>query len=279
MEEKAMGKGPGGGHMRPPLVKETTASPIGDDIYCIVSPPVGFYQYLILGQEKALLVDTGMGIGSIRKVVESITSLPVIVVNTHCHPDHAGGNAEFDPALCNPADLDVFRTMATKEFRIQDVSHMPGDVDWAAQLQPTGPEPVPAEDGQIIDLGGRQVQIIFTPGHTHGSLCVFEEATGTLFTGDNVQGRTTTVREWNSCPVEVLYESLKKLQALPLKRMLAGHMPNDNSPEILDWEILCAGEILAGAKDEPRDFRGQTVYEHRYNGIGIEYAEGNIRKQ
>ena len=272
------GKGPGKGHGRPPLVKEITARPIGDDIYNISSPPVGFQQYLVTGTERALLVDTGMGIGSIRKVVESITSLPVIVVNTHCHPDHAGGNAEFGTVLCNPADLDVFRQMATKEFRAGDVSHMPGDVDWAAQLQPTAPEPQAAEDGQIVDLGGRQLQIIFTPGHTHGSLCVFEEATGTLFTGDNVQARTTTVREWNSSSVEELYESLQKLSRLPVKRILGGHQPNDNPPELLAKEIRCAEEILAGAVDEPGEFRGLTVYVHQYKEISIEYAEGNIRR-
>ena len=273
-----MEKGMEKGHRRPPLQKEATIREIGSGIYNISSPPVGFQEYLIPGKEKALLIDTGMGIDSIRKVVETVTSLPVIVVTTHCHPDHAGGNAEFGPALFNPAELDVFRAMTTVEFRTDDVSHMPGEINWTEHLQPQGPEPVPAQDGQILDIGGREFQIIFTPGHTHGSLCVFEEATGTLFTGDNVMPRTTAVREWNASTVEELYESLKKLSKLPVRRILTGHMPNDCTPDVLEREIICAEHILAGAQGEPRDFRGQTTYLYEYEGVSIEYRADNIHK-
>ena len=262
----------------PPMQKEILVADIGNRIFNISTPPVGFQQYLVLGEERAALIDTGMGIGSIRKVVESVTSLPVIVINTHCHPDHAGGNVEFDPALINPADLDVFKKMTTLEFRIQDVSRMPGGEEWASQLQPMGPEPVAAQDGQIIDLGDRQLQIIFTPGHTHGSLCVFEEATGTLFTGDNVQANATALREWNSCTVEEFYESLEKLAKLPVKRILGGHRPNDNPPDLLQRKLACAKQILDGAEGEEKTRMGQTAYEYEYEGTAIMYRKEHIYK-
>lgn len=265
-------------HKRPPMQKEITWTDLGDGIINIATPPVGFQQYLVLGTEKALLVDTGIGVGSIRKVVESITSLPVIVVNTHCHPDHAGGNAEFAPALINPADMDVFQKMATLEFRKEDVSRMPGGEEWAAQLQPTGPEPVPASDGQLIDLGGRTLQIIFTPGHTHGSLCVYEEATGVLFTGDNVQANTTALREWNSSTVEEFYESLQKLSRLNVKRILGGHRPNDNPADLLQRKLECAKQILDGAKGEAHERMGQVSLVYEWKDTSIEYTEHNIHR-
>ena len=105
---------------RPQMQKEITCENLGNGIYNIATPPVGFQQYLILGQEKALLIDSGMGIGSLRKEVEKITDLPVILINTHGHPDHAGGNAEFAPALMCPAEFDVYEQMATLEYRKKD---------------------------------------------------------------------------------------------------------------------------------------------------------------
>lgn len=265
-------------HRHPPIQKEITVTDIGERIFNISTPPVGFQQYLVLGEERAALIDTGMGIGSIKKAVESVTGLPIVVINTHCHPDHAGGNAEFEPALFNPAELDVFKKMTTLEFRVQDVSRMPGGETWVSQLQPMGPEPVAAQDGQIVDLGGRRLQIIFTPGHTHGSLCVFEEATGVLFTGDNVQANATALREWNSCTVEEFYESLEKLAKLPVKRILGGHRPNDNPPDLLRRKLACAKQILDGARGVEKTHMGQTAYEYEYEGTAILYREGYIYK-
>lgn len=265
-------------HKRPPMQKEITITDIGNNIYNIATPPVGFQQYLVVGKERAALIDTGMGIGSLKKAVESITKLPIVLINTHCHPDHAGGNAEFEPALINPADLDVFWKMATLEFRIQDVSRMPGGEEWAKQLQPTGPEPVAAYDGQIIDLGGRSLQIIFTPGHTHGSLCVFEEATGSLFTGDNVQANATALREWNSCTVEEFYESMQKLCKLPVKRILGGHRPNDNPPDLLTRKLECAEQILNGAVGTEKTQMGITALEFEWKDTAITYLPDRIRR-
>lgn len=263
-------------HKRPPLQKEITSQKIGEGLYCLSSPPVGFKQYLFLGSEKALLVDTGMGIGSLRTVIETITDLPVTVINTHGHPDHAGGNSEFEDTWINPADFDVFEKMASIEFRREDVSHMPGEVDWATLLLPTPPLPKALTDGQTFDLGGRVLSVIFTPGHTHGSLCVYEEATGILVTGDNVQANTTALREWNSATVEDLYESLLKLSKRNVKRLLAGHAPNDNPADLLDRKIACAKKILDGATGEPHEFRGNTTYLFESDGTSIEYMEHHI---
>lgn len=265
-------------HPPMPVQREITVTDIGDRMFNISTPPVGFQQYLVLGEERAALIDTGMGIGSLKKAVESVTDLPVVVINTHCHPDHAGGNAEFAPALFNPAELDVFKKMATLEFRIQDVSRMPGGQEWVPQLQPMGPEPVAARDGQIVDLGGRRLQIIFTPGHTHGSLCVFEEAAGVLFTGDNVQANATALREWNSSTVEEFHESLEKLAKLPVKRILGGHRPNDNPPDLLQRKLACAKQILDGAEGVEKTHMGQTAYEYAFEGTAIMYRREHIYK-
>lgn len=266
-------------HKRPPMQKEITWTDIGNNIINFSSPPVGFQQYLVLGQERALLIDTGMGIGSLAEIIKKITDLPITVVNTHCHPDHAGGNYEFEPALINPAELDVFQRMATLEFRQEDVAQMPNGQEFLSKLLPTGPEPVAATDGQIIDLGGRQLQLIFTPGHTHGSLCVYEPATGILFTGDNVQANATALREWNACSVEEFAESMEKLAKLHITRILGGHRPNDNPPDLLTRKLACAKQILGGAKGTEKNMRGQLAWEFEWEDTAITYDPERIYKK
>lgn len=214
-----------------------------------------------------------------EKIIDGITDLPIVVINTHCHPDHAGGNAEFAPALCNPADLDIFQQMATLEFRQQDVAHMPNGEKFAAQLQPTGPEPIGVEDGHIIDLGGRQLQLIFTPGHTHGSLCVYEAETGILFTGDNVQANTTALTEWNSSTVEEFANSLGKLAKLNITRILGGHKPNDNPPDLLTQKLECAKQILNGVPGTEKIIRGTICLQNEYAGTSISYNPQRIFKK
>ncbi|MCD8127278.1 MAG: MBL fold metallo-hydrolase [Clostridiales bacterium] len=261
----------------PPMQKEVTWTDLGNGIYNFSSPPVGFQQYLVLGDKRALLVDTGMGIGSLKNAVEQITDLPVTVINTHGHPDHAGGNAEFGPALMCPAEFDVYERMATREFREGDVSHMPNGVSFVPQLLPTGPAPCPVEDGQIIDLGGRTLKVIYTPGHTHGSICIYDEATGGLFTGDNVQARETALREWNSSTVETFRDSLLRLEALHPAKIMGGHQPNVNEPELLGRVLRCAQAILDGAQGEEMQMRGGgTCLSYASEGVSICYTAENI---
>ena len=149
---------------RPPMQKEIQVADLGNGIYNFSTPPVGFQQYLILGQEKALLIDSGMGVGSLRKEVEKITDLPVTLINTHGHPDHAGGNAEFEPALMCPAEFDVYEKMATLEYRKKDSGPKgrPGGPGKMPELQPTGPAPVPVEDGPAAELLKKPVNTKFT---------------------------------------------------------------------------------------------------------------------
>lgn len=264
----------------PPIQENITYTDLGDGIINISCPPVGFQQYLVLGEERALLVDTGMGVGSIKEVVDQLTTLPVTVINTHGHPDHAGGNAEFAPALMCPAEFDVYEKMATKEFRIDDVGHMPGGAKAVEKLQPTGPAPVPVADGEIIDLGGRTLKVIFTPGHTHGSICVYDEKTGALFTGDNIQAMTTTLREWNSSTVEEFVDSLKKVAALNPTKILGGHRPNVNEPELLGRVIACAEDVLSGAEYTKRPGRGGVICNfYERDGVSIEFTDDKIRKR
>lgn len=118
----------------------------------------GVRLFLLCGNKKALLIDTGMSGVDVRKNAESLTDLPISLINTHADIDHIGGNKEFDITYMHPAELYNYK----------------GDI-------------IPVWDGEVIDLGERLIKIIHTPGHTPGSIALFDLKYKFLFGGDPIQ--------------------------------------------------------------------------------------------
>lgn len=148
--------------------------------------------HLILGTERALLFDTGMGFFPIRPVVERITELPVAVLNSHTHYDHVGGNAEFAEILA----VDSAYTRAnmagfTHERIASETSAAAFCEELPEDAEPQGFSTRPwqasrfVEDGEILDLGERQVQVLLVPGHTPDATALLDAENRLLFTGDS----------------------------------------------------------------------------------------------
>ena len=148
--------------------------------------------YLILGTDRALLFDTGLGIGSIRTVVGELTPLPVTVLNSHTHYDHVGGNAEFDHILARDTPYTAANSRGFPH------SELAGEVSPAAlcRLLPTGIDSARfhtrsytrterVADGSRIDLGGRTLEVLEVPGHTPDAVALLDRAAGFLWTGDS----------------------------------------------------------------------------------------------
>ena len=138
------------------------------------------YHYLIEGSEWAALFDAGPGVRDLRPVVQSLTSRPILFIPSHFHYDHVGNQVRFEHVAV--IDLPGLRERAPDgrlEFEWYEhlgvgegIEAVPLDVDrW---LQP----------GEAIDLGGRSLEVIYTPGHTPESISLLERARGLLFTGD-----------------------------------------------------------------------------------------------
>jgi glyoxylase-like metal-dependent hydrolase (beta-lactamase superfamily II) len=147
--------------------------------------------YLILGSERAVLFDTGMGIGDIRAEVDRLTPLPVVVVNSHGHYDHVGDNHRFAEVWAFDDDGEVARIEKGKP-RAECAEYVePG---WYLDLPP-GFDPAAYEIRpstvtrrlhhlERIELGGRTLTVHHTPGHSAGSLCLLDSRSRLLFTGD-----------------------------------------------------------------------------------------------
>jgi len=149
--------------------------------------------YLIIGKSKALLFDTGMGLDSISAVVKQLTKLPIIVLNSHTHPDHIGCNTEFSEVL-------AMDTRFTRQNAANGYPH--NDVRWEVSPGSFCPTNLPHADtaryfirrfkpakyikgGYRIDIGGRKLEVIATPGHTPDAICLYDAQAKYLWCGDS----------------------------------------------------------------------------------------------
>jgi glyoxylase-like metal-dependent hydrolase (beta-lactamase superfamily II) len=147
--------------------------------------------YLVVGTEKALLFDTGLGIGDMRAVVAELTELEPIVVNSHTHYDHVGSNHQFEVIYGTATE---YTAANAKGHGHEDVAEFVGE-GWIWKPTPEGfdrerYESKPfsiaktIEEGETIDLGGRTLEVLLTPGHAPDALCLLDRENRLLFVGD-----------------------------------------------------------------------------------------------
>ena len=147
--------------------------------------------YLIIGSHRALLLDTGLGIGDISKVVKELTRLPVTVLNSHTHFDHIGDDWQFQEILGLDTSYTRTNLAGASHEQLRDVviperfcGQLPSGFKPAAYRIPAFKISRFVKDGDVIDLGDRQLEVMLTPGHTPDSLCLLDRKHRLLFTGD-----------------------------------------------------------------------------------------------
>ena len=184
--------------------------------------------FLLAGAEHAMLIDSGMRTHNARDLVRELVDLPLMLAPTHCDIDHVGSDAQFDEVWLSPAEL----------------------------VHPQAPHELdrvrPLWDSDVIDLGGRELEVIELPGHTPGSLAFLDRSTGWLFSGDPIQrdGRIFCFGPMRSMAAYIV--SLERLQ-----------MRADEITAIWPCHASCPidasaiGELIAGAKAVER---GEVPY-------------------
>ncbi len=132
--------------------------------------------YLVIGRDRACVIDTMNGYNDLYQAVRKLTDKPLTVVNTHGHPDHIFGNMYFQEAFLHPADRELAGSFAE-------------DPGFLAMLKDHHASFPPFRDilpGDIIDLGGRTLEVFPLPGHTAGSILLLLREDRVLFTGDSI---------------------------------------------------------------------------------------------
>lgn len=223
--------------------------------------------YLILGNKRALLFDTGMGISDLKKVTDQLTRLPIVVLNSHTHNDHVGDNWEFQTIY--GMDTEFTRRNARGSREDAQAELAPGQIcgslpkGFDPKTYATRPWKITAyiHDGQNLELGGRTLQVLATPGHTPDAISLFDRAHGLLFTGDTYYPATiwlyrpeTDLRAYDA--------SIHHLAALApqVKIVLGAHNIPVSSPSVLPRLVTAFEQVRAGKVPATPDSPGKVIY-------------------
>ncbi len=223
--------------------------------------------YLIVGEKRALLFDTGMGISDIKKVTAQLTKLPIVVLNSHTHDDHVGGNWQFDTIYGMDTDFTRNNAKGSREDAQAEITPdqicgaLPKGFD--AKSYMTRPWKITSyiHDGAKIDLGGRTIEVIATPGHTPDAISLLDRAHGLLFTGDTYYPAPI----WLFRPetdLDAYAASIRRLAAIApqVKMVLGAHNIPVASPSVLPRLVAAFDAVRAGKVKSTPESPGKVLY-------------------
>lgn len=226
-----------------------------------ITPMLESNVWHVRGRDADLVVDTANGIGALRPAIDELAEgRPVVAVATHGHFDHIGSLAEFEDRRCHRGDAtetrSPFPVRIEREaqpdgvqemfdyygFDVPDmtIAALPHEgFDVSAWVAP-GAEPTSfLDDGDVIELGDRRLEVLHVPGHTPGSIAVWEAATGLLFSGDTAYVDARLGFD----DLEAAESSLRRLGELPVRRVHSGH---DRSFDGGELDVLLDGLLHGG---------------------------------
>jgi glyoxylase-like metal-dependent hydrolase (beta-lactamase superfamily II) len=279
---------------------------LGDGIHAIAEPG-HVNSFLVLGDKLAVLFDTGMGIAPIIGEVRAVTALPLLVVNSHHHYDHRGGNAGLAPhavdIAAHPAGADAhgeatatwrasyeaaarraersFRQFARLDAEIfftltrdQVMRPLPDLSGWRIPaVRPTRL----LGDGEVLDLGGRTLRVLHTPGHSPDGLCLWDEASESLLAGDTLLAAAF----WAHLPgsdIAAFTDTTRRLAGLPARRVLVAHNLRCELPGSFPRQAAAAFADVRAGRTSPvasLDPFGNPVRRHDFDGFAIFSPSGD----
>lgn len=240
--------------------------------------------YLLVGAERALLIDTGCGVCDLKTVIAKLTDKPYDVVLTHGHLDHAAGIGLFDRIYIGQADYDMVRNLdfdflksyvdmlgKMGGYNVYDYS---GDIIKPFERMP---EFIPIWDKDLFELGGRTIEAFEISGHTPGGICFMDDTTGILFSGDACNSNLLA----DQASVTTTLRALDKLKNMENRftRNFNGHIGYAGMPEcrsvhesVLDDCIFILEAVLKH-QDTPseQDFLGAKRVGMNYGCARVTY--------
>ena len=185
--------------------------------------------WYVKGQERDLIIDSGMGLAALGDFIGMQPGRRRLALATHTHFDHIGGHHEFSERAVHPAEADVLSFPSRYNTVIdtcvtEDTFHaFPNDeFDPERYFVEAAAPTVLLVEGDIVDLGDRRFHVLHYPGHSPGSIALFEEATGILFSGDVVYDGPLSDKLFHSDPT-IYEQSLLRLRDLPVRLVHGGH--------------------------------------------------------
>lgn len=216
--------------------------------------------YIIEGEERALVIDAGTEIKDYDKIVGTITSKPVTLVATHVHPDHTGSAVNyFDEIYINAADMVYVKAM---------MGDYKGEIKYLT-------------DGQVFQLGGREIEVIFTPGHTPGSTTFFDKAAGYGFSGDAFGSGNLLLFTNFSTLILTCQRVLDYMQRHNIERLYPGHYMGVNietQKRVADI-LQMSRDVLDGKLVGENNPNGMSGLNNiiTLHGVRINYADSAVK--
>lgn len=223
--------------------------------------------YLIVGHKQALLFDTGMGIANIRNVVSRLTSRPIVVLNSHTHDDHVGDNWRFPWVFGMDTPFTRRNAKGSREDAQAEITpdQICGELPKTFNPKTYATKPwhitMFVRDGFKINLGGRTLEIIATPGHTPDAISLIDRENGLLFTGDTYYPAPI----WLYRPetdLDAYVASVKRLAALApqVKVVLGAHNIPVADPFVLSKLVTAIESVRAGKVSGTPEEGGKALY-------------------
>lgn len=196
------------------------------------------HAYLLNGTTNSLLIDTGLGIMNIRDEVMSLTDKPVIAVPTHVHWDHIGGLRYFPEFYVHEDEVNWINgefplSMEQVKANVIERCELPDGFDINKYEIFQGNATRVLRDNDTIDIGGRLIQVLHTPGHSPGHMCFYEKDKRYLFTGDLVY-KGTLFAFYPSTDPQAYLHSIDRIAALEVKRVFPAHHDLNIKPSIIE---------------------------------------------
>ncbi|MCD7737768.1 MAG: MBL fold metallo-hydrolase [Lachnospiraceae bacterium] len=228
---------------------------------------LGVALYLVEGEEKACVIDTGHGLGNLREYVETLTDKPTFVVLTHGHIDHANAAALWDEVYMSPLDLEVYAEHSSIEKRRGQFleSDLTKDIP-VEEYNPIRTAPfLPLSDGQLFDLGSITLEAVAAPGHTPGMTMILIREERIMLFGDGC-GLEVLMCFPSSSPISAYLKVLEHIKTYESRydRIIRNHGTCESPKELLDNCISCCLDILNGCDaKQPANFREIPVLSAR----------------
>jgi len=198
--------------------------------------------WVVDGADRRLVLDAGWGLVPLRDHVPELFARPIVALASHTHFDHVGGLGQFADRLVHPLEAPILADPTPeavqswpflRDYDALAFDPVPGGFDGAAWRLAPMPATATVDEGDRLDLGGRALTVLHTPGHSPGHLCLFEEATGFLFAADAIyDGELFDTVPGASIPA--LLETHARLAALPSTRVFPSHFGVFDRPRLLE---------------------------------------------
>lgn len=209
---------------------------INDSLYLITEPHYYWWNranlWLIKGRDRDLLIDTGLGVSSLRQHIASLIDKPLLAIASHIHFDHAGGMHEFEHRAIHAVEADALRTgddyealcCSDQGFVLEEhFDQLPTPEFTVEQYTLRGAEPTQIlQEGDVLDLGDRAFNVLHLPGHSPGCIGLYDSQSQDLFSGDVIYDGDL-LDELHCSHIPTYIESYERLQNLFIETVYPGH--------------------------------------------------------